>query len=314
MDALAAIDTNFKEDMNMYQTTEYTRNFWDAMRGKESSYNNINNGRHSMTGAYRLPKKANEQFEAARQTENVFRIIGTVVEAPKHDNTVVTFDTDDMATWIGGKQPNYLDSADEFIRYAIGCHQLGTMIRLSEDFTADTGFDVESYLMQSFARRVGRSEEQTFISGDSVDKPTGILHDAEIGHSAAALTYDDVMKLYFSLDKEYRRNGIWLMSDETALQIRTLKDDAGNLLWNAQENTLMGKPVAISEYMPTAEAGTKPIAFGDFSYFWIVDRVPFMMRTLSEKFALNQQLAYLGYEYLDAKLIRPDAVKTLEIK
>ena len=37
---------------------------------------------------------------------------------------------------------------------------------------------------------------------------------------------------------------------------------------------ILGKQVIISEYMPDIEIGTKPIAFGDFSYYWVVGRKP----------------------------------------
>ena len=67
------------------------------------------------------------------------------------------------------------------------------------------------------------------------DEPTGILHNtdgAKTALTAETLTYDDVISLYFSVDKEYRRNGIWLMNDKTALALRKLKDNDGNYLWN----------------------------------------------------------------------------------
>lgn len=34
--------------------------------------------------------------------------------------------------------------------------------------------------------------------------------------------------------------------------------------------------------MPDIETGTKPIAFGDFSYYWNVGRKPVSVRTLLE--------------------------------
>ena len=63
----------------------------------------------------------------------------------------------------------------------------------------------------------------------------------------------------------------------------------------------------------TAGAGTRPIAFGDFSYFWIADRMPFAMRPLTEVLMPQQQIGYVGYETIDAKLIRPEAIRALEI-
>ena len=45
-----------------------------------------------------------------------------------------------------------------------------------------------------------------------------------MGITTAALTYDDVIGLYFSLKPEYRENGVWLMNDKTTLALRTMKD------------------------------------------------------------------------------------------
>ncbi len=297
----------------MYHTTEYEREFWNVMRGKAVPQDKIISGRHSNTASYRLPYEADQKFTAAVKKDNVIRQIATVFSAPSGEFGAVTFDTEDLATWIEGRHPNYFDYVDQFTRYRIHCHQLGTMIRMSNDFTEDANFNVADYLTKSFAKRVGRAEENTFLNGDGVNKPIGILNGAEVGHTTVAITYDDVIRLYFSVDKEYRRSAVWLMNDETALALRTLKDDAGNYLWNQHDNTILGKRVIISEYMPSAAAGAKPIAFGDFSYYWIIDRMPFVMRPLREKFAMNQQIAYLGFEFLDAILIRSEAIKVLKI-
>lgn len=171
----------------------------------------------------------------------------------------------------------------------------------------------DEYRHSKWLSFIGRAEEAAFISGDGVDAPHGFLKDAVTGHSTSDITYDDVIRLFFSLDKEYRRNAVWIMNDETALKLRTLKDASGNYLWNHTDNTIMGKPVYISNYMPSEAEGSKPIAIGDFSYYWIIDRMPFTMRRLNELFIAKGQVGYLGYEYLDAKLIRPDAVHVMQI-
>ena len=103
------------------------------------------------------------------------------------------------------------------------------------------------------------------------------------------------------------------MNDETALDLRKLKDKDGNYLWQEDMDTILGKPVYILEYMPSVASGSKPILFGDFSYYWIINRRPLAVRTLAEKFALNDLTGYLAVEYLDARLIRREAIKTLQI-
>ena len=183
----------------------------------------------------------------------------------------------------------------------------------AHDLCNDADFDLEGHVTKKFARSVGRAEEAAVINGDGVDAPEGFIKKATLGHSTSEITYDDVIRLFFSLDKEYRRNAVWLMNDKTALKLRTLKDASGNYLWNHTDNTIMGKPVHISNYMPDAVAGDNPIAFGDFSYLWVIDRIPFAMRRLNERYAVEQRVAFIGYEYLDAKLIRPDAVHVMQI-
>ena len=128
-----------------------------------------------------------------------------------------------------------------------------------------------------------------------------------------ALTYDTVIDLFFSVPKECRKKAVWMMNDATALALRKMKDADGNYLWNQASDTILGKPVIICNEMPDAETGKKPILFGDLSYYWIIDRSPVCIKALEELFAINGQVGYIGYEFLDAKLIRPDAVKVISI-
>lgn len=298
----------------MYHSTEYHREFWDAARGKPVTYSHIKNGKNTANGSYRLPFESNEKFTTARKQENIFRQIATVIGAPKGEHVVWTYDNEPSATWLNQRNTNsFFENTEVFEEHRLECRVLGASILVPEDFCNDANFNVEAHILKDFSRSIGRAEEAAFISGDGVDAPGGFLKDAVVGHSTGDITYDDVIRLFFSLDMEYRRNAVWIMNDGTALKLRTIKDASGNYLWNHTDNTIMGKPVYISNYMPSETAGAKPIAFGDFSYYWIIDRMPFTMRRLNELFIAKGQIGYLGYEYLDAKLIRPDAVHVMQI-
>ena len=296
----------------MYHTTEYHNEFWNAMKGKSTTKDRIDTGRNRQKNSYRLPHESDKKFAAARKQENIFRQIATVTSAT-NDSTVWTFDNETVAAWLNPTTLKFFENSTVYNKLAVREHELGSAILLPEDFAAEAGFDVEAYVTKEFAKCIGRTEENAFINGTGNDQPRGFLQDALVGVSTADITYDDIIKLYFSQKKEYRRNGVWMMSDETALKLRTLKDANGNYLWNQHDNTILGKPVYISEYMPAAQAGTRPIAFGDFSYYWIVDRAPFVMRRLNEIFALSQQIGFLGYEFIDAKLVKPEAIRVMEI-
>ena len=103
------------------------------------------------------------------------------------------------------------------------------------------------------------------------------------------------------------------MNDETALALRKLKDKDGNYLWQEDMDTILGKPVYISEFMPSIATGKKVIAFGDFRYYWILNRRPLAVRALKEKFELYDQTGYLGMEYIDGKLVNREAIKVMQI-
>lgn len=95
--------------------------------------------------------------------------------------------------------------------------------------------------------------------------------------------------------------------------VKQMVTNDGNYLRNQANDTILGKQVIISEYMPDVETGTKPIAFGDFSYYWIVERKLVTVRTLLEKFVLYDQIGYLAFEFLDGKLVRNEAIKVIQM-
>jgi HK97 family phage major capsid protein len=296
-------------------TPEYDRHFWNAVRGAKID-TILEDGRNGVTDAYALPIAANNKFTAALTEQSLFRQIGTTVAAYNSGHRIFAHDCDDVAQWVpeGGKFA-ILNGANDFTRYSVDRWKLGALVKLDEDFVRDVTFNVEDYLVQRLAKNFGRAEDAAFISGTGVQMPTGILNatgGAEIGCSGS-VTYDDVIKLYFSVKPEYRKNGIWLMNDETALALHTLKDSAGNYLWRESDDTILGKRVAMNNAMPSAAAGAKPIVFGDFSYYWVIVRSAVSVLPIVETFTLNQQIGYLAFEFLDGKLIRPEAVKVLQI-
>ena len=265
-----------------------------------------------------IDAKAKEVRKARVHLEEEFKVwIGVFGEedAFKSDMVTVRNIKKGFSNIAGVTIPVY-EGAGDFKENAIGSHKLASIVTLDEDFVSDAGFNIEKYLTEKLGKCFGKAEDNAFINGTGEDEPVGILHNkngAEVGMVTSNLTYDDVIALYFSVEKEYRRNGVWLMNDGTALVLRKLKDADGNYLWNQANDTILGKQVIISEYMPDIEVGTKPIAFGDFSYYWIVGRKPVSIRTLLEKFVVYDQIGYLAFEFLDGKLVRKEAIKVIQM-
>ena len=101
--------------------------------------------------------------------------------------------------------------------------------------------------------------------------------------------------------------------------IRKLKDKNDNYLWQpaltaGTPDTILGRPVYTSSYVPAIAAGAKTIAFGDFSYYWIADRQGRSFKRLNELYATTGQVGFLASKRVDGKLVLPEAIKVLQQK
>lgn len=305
----------------MNHPTEYGKDFWNSMRrGNQGDLSPADRSLfHGGTGTFQLPAESRKKYEQKMAKASVFRQLATVVHAEKGDSRIWAFDSDDSAKWIGDGTIDITEGVDDFTQHDILAHRLTALIRLGNVFASDLAFDLEDYLTTIFAKKFSKAEDAAFIGGDGCDQPIGILAyegGAEIGVTAAtgnSISFDELTRLYFSVKPEYRSDAVWLMNDETALMLRSMRDDAGNYLWRGSPETLMGRPVVISNAMPSMAPGSKPVAFGDFSWYWIVVRFPLTVRALGELCAMYDQRMYIAYEFLDGKLIRPEAVKVLQM-
>lgn len=302
-----------KYDKFTVESTTYKNEFWDKMmKGYSASQDTLAKGNIG-NGMFVLPYDSNKKYNDIINSESIFRIIGTNIKTKDSDHDIWISDSDDTAEWSSNGLEEIKNVVNDFNKKRIECHALSIISRMDEDIVHDAQFDIEDCLIKQFAKSFGKAEENAFVNGTGDKMPTGILNDtdgAEVGTTTSKLTFDDVISLYFSVKSEYRTKGSWLMNDEIAKTLYTLKDADGNYLWNHNTNTIMGRPVFVINAMPSTG---KIIAFGDFSYYWIVTRMPISARSIQELFVANQQVGYLAQEYLDGKLIRNDAIKVLQL-
>lgn len=342
MERLEALDAQMKKPVNQPLTgkpmsgrtierigrasDEYRTSFWDMMRSKAplpSVVNALQEGTDS-EGGYLVPDEYERTLVEALEEENMFRQLAKVIRTSSGDRKIPVVATKGTASWID-EEGAYTESDDSFGQVSIGAYKVGTMIKVSEELLNDSVFDLESYIAKEFARRIGAKEEEAFFTGDGSGKPLGILAatgGAETGVTAAsstAVTADELMDLFYSLKSPYRKKAVWVLNDSTIKAVRKLKDSTGQYLWQPSlvagtPDTLLGRPVKTSAYMPVIAAGAKTIAFGDFSYYWIADRQGRSFKRLNELYAANGQVGFLGSQRVDGKLVLSEAVKVLAQK
>ena len=299
----------------------YKKAFWNSIR--KSNFYDVSNDLSVGTdakGGYLVPDEFEQQLIDKLQEQNFMRTLATIIQTASGDRKIPIVTGHGEASWMD-ENGLYPESDDAFGQATIGAFKLGTIIKISDELLNDSVFNLENYIANEFARRIGTKEEEAFLIGDGSSKPTGLLTSAVIGVTAASasITFDDVMDLYHSLRTPYRRNAAWILNDSTVKALRKLKDSNGNYIWQpsiqmGQPDMILSRPYYTSTFVPEIGAGNKVMAFGDYSYYWIADRQGRSFQRLNELYAANGQVGFLASQRVDGKLVLPEAVKTLAIK
>ena len=305
-------------------TRDYNTSFWKTMRNKSVSHEVLNALQvgTDTEGGYLVPDEYERTLIDALEDQNIFRQLAHVIHTSSGERKIPVVASKGTASWID-EEAQYPESDDSFGQVSIGAYKLATMIKISEELLNDSVFDMPSYIAKEFARRIGAAEEEAFFTGNGTGRPLGILAatgGAGVGVTAAktdAVTFDEVMDLFYSLRAPYRRNSVFIMNDSTVKALRKLKDGQGQYLWQpavtaATPDTILNRPVYTSTFMPTLATGNKTILFGDLGYYWVADREGRSFKRLNELYAPTGQVGFLASQRVDGKLILPEAVKVLQ--
>lgn len=320
--------TTAKAEVKTGRASEkYTEAFWNLTRSKMGVPYEVRNALEvgvDSEGGYLVPDEFEHTLIQALRTENIIRDHAHVFQTNSGSHKIPVVTTKGTASWVD-EEGAIPEGDDAFGQQTIGAHKVGTIIKVSEELLNDAAFDLEGYFASEFARRIGDKEEEAFFTGDGTGKPLGVLATAggaEVGVTAAsatAVTADEIINLFYSLDAPYRKNAIWILNDATIAAVRKLKNNSGDYLWQPAlheggHETLLGKRIYTSPFMPEMKAGNKAILFGNFQYYWIGDRQGITFRRLNERYADTGQVGFLATKRLDGKLILPEAIKVLQMK
>lgn len=319
---------NSKSDTKTGRASEaYKTAFWNQIRSKNMMTPELKNALQEgvdSEGGYLVPDEYENTLIMGLEGSNVIRAHAHAFTTSNGVHKIPVVASKGTASWID-EEGAYTESDDVFGQEQIDAHKLGTIIKVSEELITDSVFDLEQYFTAEFARRIGSKEEEAFLVGNGVKKPTGLLNEtggAQLGVTAAsatAITADELIDLYYSLKSPYRKNAIWILNDSTIKAIRKLKDGSGQYLWqpaikDGEVNTILGKPYFTSSYAPEIGSAAKSILFGDLNFYWIGDRQGITFKRLNEKYADVGQIGFLASKRVDAKLVLPEAVKYLQQK
>lgn len=300
---------------------EYEKEFINYLKTRRAS-NALQEDTNS-EGGYLVPVEFERTlFKARDKVDPIFALAGKINLGSNVKN--VPYVASEGAAALVAEEGTYGDTDDSFGQVVFHAYKFGRICKVSDELIADSAFDILGHLAESFGRAIGKAEAGYFWTGTGSSQPQGVLTAAGSGVTAAAtnaITADEIIDLFFSLDEQYRENASFVMNNATLAVVRKLKTSgSGEYIWaqgfNGQPSTLLGRPVYTSSNIPTIAAGKKVIAFGDFEAgYKIGDRSGFNLKILNELYAANGQVGVRGDGRTDGKgILASSAIKVLTMK
>lgn len=295
---------------------EYKKAMLNALRSNFRQVANVLQEGVDADGGYLVPDEYDSRLIDVLDEENIVRKLARKITT-SGDHKINIAATKPAAAWIEeGEALSFGDAT--FDQKILDAHKLHVAIKITEELLYDNAFGLENYIITEFGKALANAEEDAFLNGTGSGRPTGIFHPTKGGEVVATLTAaiksDDLIDLVYGLKRPYRKNASFIMNDATLAQVRKLKDNNGQYLW--QPSYQAGEPDKILGYEvhTSAFAPTDAIAFGDYSYYNIGDRGSRSFKQLNELFAGNGMIGFVAKERVDGLLILPEAVKVLKLK
>lgn len=320
--ALTSQPSTFNEEEKpMRARNVYKKSMMKALKSNFRDITNELKVGADESGGYLVPEEFESEIVKGLEEENIVRKLATKVQTSGlHKINIAA--TKPAALWVEeGGQLTFGDGT--FDQISLDAHKLHVGIKVTEELLYDSAFNLEKYITEEFTRALANAEEDAFLNGDGVNKPTGIFDSKKGGElglttKAQTITADELIDLVYSLDRPYRKKAAFILNDATVAQIRKLKDVNGAYIWQpslkeGEPDKLLGYPTYTSAFAPKAEKGKLAVAFGDFSYYKIGDRGNRSFQDLKELFAGNGMVGFLGKERVDGILVLREAVKLLKI-
>ena len=315
-------DTGKREDVR--GTEEYRSAFLGFMRGERTAneLRAMAKNAGAENGIVLVPTTLEVKVNKYLDDFSVMRRNATV-RTSGTDLTISFQSNRGAAGWVveGGTYPT---TDDKFKSKSLGAYKMGRIMKISEELLQDAVLDLEDHIAKSLAESFAELEELSFTKGRALGtekEPEGFIHKALVQNALTtnAITFDELKDLKFGIKQKYKIDSKWMMNSNTFKAISKIKDNTGNYILqpsitSEEPDRIMGFPVEINEQMDDIEAGKKPIAYGVFKEYLILDRLGLAIKKLAEKYADEGMVGVLGAKRTDGALLNEEAIIVLKMK
>lgn len=193
----------------------------------------------------------------------------------------------------------------------------GALTLVGKSVVNNGEIDVVNFVINEMSRKIVLFLEKELINGTS-EKAAGALATTTTMNagSVSAITADNLIDLQAKIPTAYQATSCWTMAPATFTAIRKLKDGNGQYLLQpdfagATPYRLLGKPVYLSDNMPTIASAAKAVLYGDYSGLGLNFREDISIQILQEKYATMHAIGVVSWFEFDSDVIDHQKLATL---
>ena len=273
-------------------------------------------------GGYTVATEYYRQLAEAQKAFGGIRNVATIIQTGT--GAQMNFPTADATSEIGeivGQNAAATLGETTFGNLSLDVYKYSSKkIAVPFELIQDSMFDLEGYINNILALRLGRITAQHFTVGTGSSQPRGIVTAAAVGKTGTtgqtlSVIYDDLVDLEHSVDPIYRvgpKVG-FMLHDSSLKVIRKIKDTQGRPIFvpgyeagnpGGAPDRLLGRPIYISQEMPVMAANAKSILFGDFGRYLIREVMDLtLFRMADSAFILNGQIGFVAFNRQGGNMI-----------
>lgn len=270
------------------------RNFGDLVATYRSNpadprlneYRDLAMGAGVSGGIFVPPQYSDQLLQISTETA-VVRPRAVVIPAdgtsPDASITLPALDQGAGSNMYGGVEVTWIEEGDEkpktdvkFRDLQLTPHEVAAHIVVTDKLLRNAPA-VDSVIRSLFGKAIAAAEDNAFMFGDGIGKPQGALTSPAstvvARKTAAVITYLDVVTMLAKA--KLGGSLVWTASQSILPQLLTMKDEAGNLIFQPNiaaqiGGTLLGYPIRFTENSPALGA-IGDLTLSDFGYYVIKD-------------------------------------------
>ena len=208
----------------------------------------------------------------------------------------------------------------KFTNITLTGYLAGALSLISRSLINNSQFDVVAFVVDRMAYDISRFIENALLNGSGSVTGLSTVTNVVTTASSTEITADELIEAQGKVKDVFQGNAIWIMNEETRTALRQLKSNTGSYLLteiydlsSPFKNTLLGKPVYVSDNMPEMEAGKIAVYYGDMSGLATKFSEDINIEVLREKYATQHAYGIVGWLEFDSKIEDPQKISAIQM-